>query len=538
MRQLKVHTVAQPDSDITTFILSCNRLHLLEKTVDSYLRTVGMQTKTVILDDSGEPGVFEQLVARYGHFADVVCFPENRGLWWAKDFMVSYCFTTYIFYVEEDWLFLQEGYLQKSKEILEAHREIGSVDISWRTFEEEGIDAYEPALVEDKFYYKKPWQITENHLHWFIWQNSPNLRRRLDLILLGRIEEYYTEWNIDRKFCALGFRGCFLAGRYVRHIGDHESLMVNKRPREHATPETLFPEELKKNRIFPAFDYYAMDNYARQWRGDAPMHRSPERVLVTALIDIQREGVDGRNFAQHYIRSLQEILKQKLPTLIFCDPQYYDQVCAISGGQSSVVYVRSVHDLRGLPYYANVQQLMATDAWKNQAAWMRQSIVSSPDYVALTLYKLDLLKDAVQNRLFHGKHFYWIDAGICSSYGINNLLQYDLHKLPTDRIVLPSFPYVVEQEVHGYNRQGYIELCGQLPNRVGRATLFGGSAQNILSLWEEFNRYLNQSLERGYIGTEEAILTGLLMQRPDLFQEVQMPSGDINNYLRQLPRTN
>ena len=65
MGQLKVHTVDQPDSDITTFILSCNRLHLLEKTVDSYLRTVGVQTKTVILDDSGVPGVFEQLVAKY-----------------------------------------------------------------------------------------------------------------------------------------------------------------------------------------------------------------------------------------------------------------------------------------------------------------------------------------------------------------------------------------------------------------------------------------------------------------------------------------
>lgn len=532
MGQLQIHTIDQPDSDITTFILSCNRLHLLERTVESYLKTAGMVTKIVLLDDSGAPGVFDRLVARYGHLADIICFPENRGLWWAKDFMVSYCYTPYIFYLEEDWVFLQDGYLQRSKEILESHRDIGSVDISWRTFEEEGIDAYEPELVEGRFFYKKPWQITENHFHWFIWQNSPNLRRRVDLLLLGRIEEYYTEWNIDRKFTALGFRGCFLAGRYVRHIGDHESLMVNKRPREHATPETLFPEELKKLRTFPAFDYYGMDAYARQWRGNVPIHRSPERVLVTALIDIGREQIDGRNFAQHYVHSLQQLLQQGLPMHIFCDPSCYDQIAALSGGKASAVYVRDINELRIQPLFEQIKGIVESDNWRDQAAWMRGSIISSPEYIMLTLYKLELLKDAIVNKLFKGKNFYWVDAGICSSFGISDLSLYDFNKLPTSGVLMPTFPYALDQEVHGYNRQGYLDLCKQLPTRVGRATLFGGKPEAVLRMYDAFVDYLIQSVSKGYVGTEESIFTALLLKNPDLFEEFQMPSGDIRNLLQ------
>jgi len=177
MPKLQIHTIEQPESDITAFVLSCNRLDLLDQTVQSFLQTRDVITRVVILDDSGVEGVFETLVERYGHLADVVCFPENRGLWWAKDFMVSFCFTKYIFYVEDDWLFLQTGYLEKSRAILEEHRTIGSIDLSWRTFEEEGFDAYDPELIDGAFFYKKPWQITPGHLHWFCWQGSPNLNR-------------------------------------------------------------------------------------------------------------------------------------------------------------------------------------------------------------------------------------------------------------------------------------------------------------------------------------------------------------------------
>jgi len=155
--RVKIHTTDQPESDITTFVLSCDRLDVLKPTIDSFLRTKNYQTKMVIVDDSAREGIFEELVDSYGSFSDVICFPSNRGQWWGMDFMVSYCDTDYIFYLEDDWEFIgKDDYLIRSKEILETYRDIGIVDISFRTFEHQGIDSYhKEELIDDSFFYKK-----------------------------------------------------------------------------------------------------------------------------------------------------------------------------------------------------------------------------------------------------------------------------------------------------------------------------------------------------------------------------------------------
>ena len=185
MSKALIHTTNQPDSDITTFVLSCNRLDLLDKTLNSFHNTSKFQTKMVIVDDSGVDGIFQTLVDKYGWMSDIICFPRNRGLWWSMDFMVSWCDTEYIFYLEDDWEFLPDkgDYLEQSKQILQKYRNIGTVDISWRTFEWQGIDSYYKELVDDMFYYKKVWKISPYHLAWYGWVGSPNLKRRDDLIL-------------------------------------------------------------------------------------------------------------------------------------------------------------------------------------------------------------------------------------------------------------------------------------------------------------------------------------------------------------------
>jgi len=527
MNKVKFHTVDQPDSDTTTFVLSCNRLDVLDKTLQSFYNTRDYVTKMVIVDDSAVEGVFESLVEKYGSDCDVICFPKNRSQWWAMDFMVSYCDTDYIFYLEDDWELLRPGYLNQSKQILEKYREVGVVDTSWRTFEFQGIDSYDKQLIDNMFYWKKPWKITDHHLAWHSWVGSPNLRRRDDLIMLGRVEKWHNEWNIDREFTALGFKGVFLNGEYSRHLGDNCSAMEGRRPDDSKVPYDFYPPEVLKNRIMPKLDYTFLDK-DYEYPGDV--------TLVTMAVDIGRED---RSFEEHYIKGLDWLLSVRNPLIVYCDPKYHDYIYS-RRKQLSIATSNNRVECRDLtldmleqyPYVQRARNIIAQDSWKNQAEWMKSSVISSENYIPLTLLKNYLLQDIIEQNPMNSKRFYWIDSGMNNSFGVTEPVQtFNFLKIPKDNFVFASYPYWTDTEIHGYNIVKMTDLIGNKPNYVCRATLFGGNAEHIKNFNNKYFEYLHKSLEIGAIGTEEAIYTIIAMKHPELVLRFSMRSGDIKEFL-------
>lgn len=521
MARVKVHTIDQPDSDITTFVLSCNRLDLLDKTLQSFLNTRDQITKMVIVDDSAEPGIFETLVEKYGHISDVICFPTNRMQWWAMDFMVSYCDTPYIFYLEDDWELLKTGYLSLSKQILEKYRDIGTVDISWRTFEWEGHDTYDKTLIDNIFYYKKFWRITDYHYHWYGWCGSPNLRRREDLILLGRVEKYYQEIWIDRKFYALGFKAVYVNDKFVEHLGDNRSRAAAFRHNEHLTPEDKYPPELLPNRVYPKLDYLQWD---RHWR------HPHDITLVTALVDLGRKD---RNFSEHYLEGLNEILSTRHNLVVYCEPQYFSRIRKLRNDAITLIpYTCSEFDT--LPTFNRIQEIIGNEKWINQAEWLKSSVISSSHYIPLTLEKQRLLQQATN--LTNSSYFYWIDSGLCKSYNVDQPLNnFYFTKIPKSHFFMTAFPYYTDSEIHGMNIDKITDLCGSRPNYVCRATLFGGTKQQIDEMTGMFYDQVEECLEAGVIGAEEAIYTMLTLKDPDKFYIHHMPSGDVyRNYIARL----
>jgi len=532
MSKVNFHTVDQPESDTTTFVLSCNRLDVLDKTLQSFYATRDYVTKMVIVDDSAEPGIFEALVDRYGNDCDVICFPNNRSQWWAMDFMVSYCDSEYIFYLEDDWELLKPGYLNLSKQILRKYRNVGVVDTSWRTFEWQGIDSYERELVDSCFYWKKPWKITDNHLAWHSWVGSPNLRRRDDLIMLGRVEKWHNEWNIDRKFTALGFKGVFLAGEYSRHLGDDCSRMAGKRPDDSKVPYDFYPPEVLQNRIKPRLDYSFLDR-DYEYPGDV--------TLVTMALNINR---GDRDFESHYIRGLDQLLSVRNPLVVYAEPQYHEYIInrrkelsiATSNNRIDVRPI-TLDTLHNFEHFDRIQQIISRDNWKLQADWMKDSVISSPYYIPLTLIKNYFLQEVAAENPMGSKRFYWVDAGMYNSFGIQEPINnFNLLKLPKDKFLLTSYPYWTETEIHGYNIVKMTDLIGNKPNYVCRATLFGGSKEQVDKFNAKYFEYIHKSLEIGAIGTEEAIFTIIAMKHPELIGRFAMTNGDIKNYLQLIRR--
>lgn len=522
MSRVRVHTVDQPDSDITTFVLSCNRLDLLDKTIQSFISTRDQVTKMVIVDDSAESGVYDELVSRYGHFSDVICFPTNRMQWWAMDFMVSYCDTKYIFYLEDDWELLKPGYLGLSKQILEKYRDIGTVDISWRTFENEGIDSYDKNLIDGTFYYKKFWRISDYHYQWYGWCGSPNLKRREDLILLGRVEKYYQEIWIDRKFHGLGFKAVYVNDKYVEHLGDNRSRAAAFRHNEHLTPEDKYPTELQANRVYPRFDYLQWD---RHWR------HPHDITLVTALVDIDRHD---RNFFEHYIKGLTELLKTRHRIVVFCDPKYFEELNRLRGNEPIRLIPYSIDQFDRLPEFQRIQNIIQKDEWVNQSEWMKSSVIRSKYYIPLTLQKQRLLQLA--SVVFNSSYYYWIDAGIYNSFGIDQPLNnFYFTKIPKSHFFMTAFQYHTNSEIHGMNINKIESMCGKRPDYVCRASLFGGTKAQIDEIADLFYDQLNTCLNNDAIGAEEAIYTMLTLTHPEKFYIHHMPTGDIyRNYIMKL----
>lgn len=528
MSRVKVHTIDQPESDTTTFVLSCNRLDVLDKTLTSFFKTRDYVTKMVIVDDSAVDGVFEKLVDKYGHICDVICFPRNRTQWWAMDFMVSYCDTEYIFYLEDDWEFLKNGYLSDSKAILQKHRNIGTVDISWRTFEWQGIDCYDKAPVQihadDRditFYNKKPWKITDYHLRWYGWIGSPNLKRRDDLILLGRVEKWHNEWNIDRKFLALGFKAVFLGGQYVEHLGDNCSAIAGRRPDDSKTPDDYYPQELLHDRIFPQLNYRFLD---KDWRHPYDI------TLVSMLVDIDR---NDRSFDEHYIEGVKKLLDTRHRLILYCDQKYFETMRAIRGNRDLVLIPFSKSDIEQFKYFDSIQNIISQHKWRTQSEWMKDSVICSPYYIPMTLMKQNMLNFARQHN--DSTYFYWLDSGVCNSYGITeDLNQFYFTRIPHDAFFMTSYPYYTNSEIHGYNINGMIERCGLKPQYVCRATIFGGAGAQVSQMTNKFYDEVEASISNDYIGTEEAIYTIVSMTDRDLFSRYEMPNGDIKNFLNTL----
>jgi hypothetical protein len=530
MKPVKFHTVEQPDSDITTFVLSCNRLEVLHTTLKSYYNHADLASRCVIVDDSGVDGVFEQLVAKYGKFSDVICFPENRSQWWAMDFMVSYCSTPYIFYLEDDWKFIRSGFLQTSKNILEKHPDVGTIDISFRTFEFQGIDSYERYLVDDQFYYKKPWRITPNHVAWYGWMGSPNLRRRDDLIALGRVEKWHNEWNIDRRFRALGYKAVFLKDKYVDHLGDRCSVMEGKRPDDTKVPEDYIHPAILPNRTYPIYDYRAMDKEIN--REYIANYVQPEQITIqTALVDINREEVDKRNFEEHYLQGLWRLIDTQYVLSIHTDPKYFDIIRARRGDKPLILNEYTIHDVRRYPWYDKVQEIVSKPEWYSQSEWMKNSIIRSADYISLTLAKLSLMNATTS-------HMYWVDSGLFNSYSIQGSLNdFEINYTNTKDIFMMKFPYQNYNEIHGFSVEGYRQICNNTPDYVCRACFFGGPSEKIKTFSRIFYYYLAEALNKGYIGTEEAILNLIAMKHPDLVNPFFIETGDVSrclNYMRKV----
>jgi hypothetical protein len=214
-------------SDVTVVITSCGRQDLLQRTLDSFLRSNTCPiARFIITEDSGIPGINDQLKQRY-HMLPLTWIeePHRRGQLTCIDDAYSRVETKYIFHCEDDWEFSGKYFIEKSRVILDNCPGVMQVwlradtDTNGHPFEDyewsasNGVETF--AWRRMAFGYK--------NAKGFVWDGfslNPGLRRLSDYKLVGPYEQFKTENGVSLAYKARLFSAVILTGSgFVRHIG-------------------------------------------------------------------------------------------------------------------------------------------------------------------------------------------------------------------------------------------------------------------------------------------------------------------------------
>jgi len=253
-------------------------------------------------------------------------------------------------------------------------------------------------------------------------------------------------------------------------------------------------------------------------------------------VDINRED---RLFEEHYIKGLDYLLEVRNPLIIYADKKYHKYLKARRkelsiATSNNVVECRSLtlRDIKDNTPFDEIQTIINNTNWINQSDWIKDSALTNPHYIPLTLSKNRLLQTIAEENPFNSKRFYWIDSGISNSFAITESIKtWNFLFLPKDKFFVTSFPYETNSEIHGCSISTMTNIVGTKPSYVCRATLFGGSKDQIIEFNNKYYDLITETLNQGTIGTEEAIYTMVEMMYPDLVSRYAMPNGDIKNYL-------
>jgi len=246
-------------------------------------------------------------------------------------------------------------------------------------------------------------------------------------------------------------------------------------------------------------------------------------TLVTCMFDIKRgdlpEGF-GRSF-DHYLDSFRRLLKTELPMTIFCDKEVEKVVWEERDKENTHVVIKTLDDIRNFPFYEQTNRIRQQDDWRNRSGWIVDSPQSQLDlYNPLVMSKQFLLNDASIFNFFDTKYFLWIDGGISNTIG--NPCDYftlDFSRQITkqmNKMMYVCFPYDGTVEVHGFEKKEFDRLAGKTTERVARGGMFGGSKYAINEINGIYYQLLHDTLNSGYMGTEESIFTLITYKHPQL----------------------
>ena len=243
---------------------------------------------------------------------------------------------------------------------------------------------------------------------------------------------------------------------------------------------------------------------------------SSKTTLVTGLWDLGRSDLDegwSRNFST-YLENLSKLLESTKDTniVVFSSESIKQHILKIRSDK--IFWIK--HEIEDFctdffPFCEKVEKIRTNSKWLNQVGWLSGSTQAMLQmYNPVVMSKMFLLHNASIMNTFGSDLFYWIDAGINNTvhpgYFSHDKVIEKLENI-VDSFMFIRYPYKTSTEIHGFDIKEMNKICDKEVDHVCRGGFFGGKKDYISSINGQYYQLLNDTLDRGYMGTEESIFS-------------------------------
>ena len=254
-------------------------------------------------------------------------------------------------------------------------------------------------------------------------------------------------------------------------------------------------------------------------------------TLVTGLWDIGRGELSegwSRSY-EHYLDRFSQLLKVENNMIIFGDHKLKEFVFQHREEYNTQFILRELSWFKNNEFYDLIQRIRTNPSWYNQVGWLKDSTQAKLEmYNPLVMSKMFLLNDAKLLDKFNSDRLFWVDAGITNTVS-PGYFTHDkvLNKISFDKFTFVCFPYDANTEVHGFDYKKMCELSGTKTKVVARGGFFGGDKDSISQMNVLYYNLIIETLNSGYMGTEESLFTILLYQHPSLIDYCEIESNGL-----------
>jgi len=252
-------------------------------------------------------------------------------------------------------------------------------------------------------------------------------------------------------------------------------------------------------------------------------------TIVTGLWNI---GRPGRDFS-HYIEHFKNFLDIPQNLFIYIPAEYEYLVWEKRSKENTFVKIYELEDIKNLysPFWDKTHEIRNNSNWLNQAGWLSGSPQAVLEYYnPIVQSKMFMLNDASIWNPFNTEYFFWLDAGITNtvphSHFVENNVLDKLTEIGNPFLFL-SYPYEANTEIHGFTFSEMNKIARTKVEYVCRGGLFGGHKQQINEANATYYSLLTNTINTGYMGTEESIFTLMSYLEPHIYKRFELDGNGL-----------